>query len=170
MLNIMEKVQIGGIKISSKVLQLTFSGQDNSLASATLLFSILNKKKINLPFASTTFLRGNFQASCCVLHKDKNRVTDIINSVESLKKQIQFINGLGMLSVFPHQSSLKLLGISLYALGNAHIPLFGMSSSISTLTFITDYTILEKAVASLLNYLDIPANHAPFRPNLISDT
>ncbi len=166
----MGKVQIGGIKLSSKVLQLTLSGQDNSLALTTLLFSILNKNKINLPFASTSFMHGNFQASCCVSYEDKNRVIDIINSVESLKKQIRFINGLGMLSVFPHQSSLKLLGIALYALGNAHIPLFGMSSSISSLTFITDYTLLEKAVASLLNYLDIPANHAPFRPNLISDT
>lgn len=166
----MGKVQIGGIKLSSKVLQLTLSGQDNSLALTTLLFSILNKNKINLPFASTIFMHGNFQASCCVSYEDKNRVIDIINSVESLKKQIRFINGLGMLSVFPHQSSLKLLGIALYALGNAHIPLFGMLSSISSLTFITDYTLLEKAVASLLNYLDIPANHAPFRPNLISDT
>ena len=162
MSNKVEKVQIGGIKTTSKLIQLTLLDQDNFVSAISLFFSALNKNKINLSFVSTTFMQGKFQATCCVLSEDKKRIMGIINTFERLKKQIQFIDGVGMLSVFPHRSSLNLLGLSLYALGNARIPLFGMSSSISTLTFITDYTQLSKAVASLLKYLDLPANHAPF--------
>jgi hypothetical protein len=72
----------------------------------------------------------------------------------------------GALSIFPHQSNLKLLGLSFYLFGEANLPLYGMSSSISTLTFLTDYTKLDSAVAKLLEYVVLPANHAPFRPEI----
>jgi hypothetical protein len=68
--------------------------------------------------------------------------------------------------VFPHHSNLKLLGLALYLFGKARLPVYGMASSISSLTFITDYLQLDNAVATLLEYVDLPPNHAPFRPGI----
>lgn len=168
--NMMEKVKIGGIKLSSKLIQLSLLNQDDFDSSISLFFKILNKNQINMPFISTTTNGGISQACCCVSSDDENRIRDIINKVENLKTQIQFINEVGMLSVFPHGSSLKILGLLLFAFGNARIPIFGISSSISTLTFIIDYGKLKKAITSLSSYFDLPASHAPFKSDISLET
>ena len=69
----------------------------------------------------------------------------------------------GLLSVFPHQSSLRILGLSLYALGKASLPVYGLASSLSALTFVTDYCSLDGAVAALVSYLEMPPNQGPVR-------
>lgn len=164
--NMMEKVKIGGIKLSSKLIQLSLLNQDNFGSSISLLFKILNENQINMPFISTSTCGEISQAYCCVSFEDEKRIKDIVGTIEGLDKQIQFINEVGMLSVFPHGSSLKILSLLLYALGNARIPIFGITSSISTLTIITDYDKLEKAVTSLSNYFDLPAGHSPFKSDV----
>jgi hypothetical protein len=104
--------------------------------------------------------------SCCVESEDINRVKQLIDKKPTLKKNIEFILPVGALSIFPHHSNLKLLGLSFYLLGKQHLPLYGMASSISSLTFITDYSQLDNAVSVLLEYMDLPPNHAPFRPEI----
>lgn len=104
--------------------------------------------------------------SCCVASEDVDRIKTIISGNPVLKESLEFIPGLGALSLFPHHSNLKLLGLSLYLLGKQRIPLYGMASSISSLTFITDYLRLDEAVATLLKFVDLPPNHSPFRPEI----
>jgi aspartokinase len=88
--------------------------------------------------------------SCCVAAEDINRIKKIVAGEPKLKDNLEFIPGVGTLSIFPHHSNLKLLGLSFYLLGGQHLPLYGMASSISSLTFITDYLQLDKAVSILL--------------------
>jgi hypothetical protein len=83
-----------------------------------------------------------------------------------LKKNIKFSTAVGALSMFPHHSNLKLLGLSFYLFGELRLPVYAMASSISSLTFITDYQQLDNAVAALLEYVELPPNHAPFRQDI----
>ena len=104
--------------------------------------------------------------SCCVESGDISRVKKVIDIEPALKENIEYISPVGALSIFPHHSKLKLLGLSFYILGKQQLPLYGMASSISSLTFITDYSQLDEAVSILLEYMDLPPNHAPFRPEI----
>lgn len=98
--------------------------------------------------------------------EDFHRTKKVVAGETKLKEKLEFIQGVGALSIFPHHSNLKLLGVSFYLLSKAHLPLYGMASSISSLTFITDYSLLDEAVTTLLEYMVLPPNHAPFRPEI----
>ena len=98
--------------------------------------------------------------------EDANRVEKLVAMEPELRENIEILPAVGALTLFPHYSNLKLLGLFFYLLGEAHLPLYGMASSISSLTFITDYPQLDNAVSTLLEYVDLPPNHAPFRPEI----
>ena len=98
--------------------------------------------------------------------EDINRTKEVVAGEPRLSESLEFVPGVGTLSIFPHHSNLKLLGLSFYVFGKQNLPLYGMASSISSLTFITDYSRLDEAVSTLLEYMDLPPNHAPFRPEI----
>ncbi len=157
----MEKVKIGGIKLSEKLVQLNLIDQDSFTASLLPLLRILKRNKINMPFISMVFSAGSFLFTCCISSKDINYVKELVEATDTLGRQVRFIHDVGLVSVFPHRSSFKILGLSLCALANAGIPLLGMSSSVSSLTFVIKYDMLNMAAAGLVHYLDLPEGYVP---------
>lgn len=163
-----EKVRISGIKLSSELVLLKFPDPDSSAFSMSLLFHILNENRINMPFVAVSSTGAGFSGSCCVSSQDIDRVRNIVDADNILKTKVQYIHGVGMVSVFPHQRSMKVLGLSLHAFTKEHLPLLGMASSISALIFITDYIRLDEVAASLAVYLNLPMNYTPLRDDLYS--
>ena len=98
--------------------------------------------------------------------EDIHRIKEVVAGEPKLSEGLEFVPGVGTLSIFPHHSNLKLLGLSFCLFGRQNLPLYGVASSISSLTFITDYAQLDNAVSILLEYMDLPPNHAPFRPEI----
>lgn len=163
-----EKVRISGIKLSSELVLLYVPDPDNSGFSISPLFHILNEKRINMPFVAVSSMDTGFSGSCCVSSQDIDHVRNIVDADDILKTKVQCIHGVGMVSVFPHRRSMKVLGLSLHAFAKEHIPLLGMASSISALTFITDYIRLDEAAVSLAGYLNLPMNYTLLRDDLYS--
>ena len=161
-----KKVRIRGIKLSSELVLLNFSNPDSSAFLMSLFFHILNENKINMPFVTAYSKGSGFSGSCCVGSRDIDRVINIVDADNVFKKKIDYIHDVGMISVFPHQRSMKALGLSLHAFAKEHFPLLGMTSSISALTFITDYIRLDDVAASLAGYLNLPINYTPLRDDL----
>jgi len=159
---IKEKIKIGGIKLSGEFVQLNLMNQGNASFPISYFFQVLTKNQINMVFVSASLVEGRLRSSCCIVPENLKRLTALIQSENQLNGQVEFIHSVGMVSLFPHQHRLKVLGIALQALGNARIPIYGMSSSISTLTFVTDYSKLNTAAVSLSEYMDLPPNHSPF--------
>ena len=95
--------------------------------------------------------------------ENQTAMNAFLQDLEYLKENVEFISSVGALSMFPHRSNLKLMGLAFYLLSRAHLPMYGMATSISSLTFITDYSRLDEAVSTFLKYVDLPPNHAPFR-------
>ncbi len=161
-----KKIRINGIKLSTELVQVNlldcFPPQD----SRALFFRLLAQNQINIPFILVTGMGEKIQGSCCVAAEDANRVEQLFTMEPELRENIEFIPAVGALSMFPHHSKLKLLGLSFYLFGEARLSLYGMASSISSLTFITDYPQLDSVVSTLLEYVDLPPNHAPFRPEI----
>ena len=162
----MERIRIEGIKLSNELVQVNPRRISNSKNTISHLFQILTANQINMPFLSTTWRGGKMYMSCCVTAEDKIQVKHLIDSEADLRENIKLGSAVGLISVFPHQSSLKLLGLSLYAFGKARLPIYGLASSLSALTFIIDYARLDKAAASLEEYFQLPPNQRPFKPQI----
>ncbi|MBW2030295.1 MAG: hypothetical protein JRJ31_14630 [Deltaproteobacteria bacterium] len=152
----MEKVQVAGVKLSDELLQIDISAITNGADASSLISRLLGENEINMQFLWGVSLRGQSQAKCCVSMREEARVRDLVAKDRILRGKVEFIPSVGMLSLFPHQSSLRILGASLIAFGEAHLPLYGVGSSVSSLTFITDYIHLHRAIAALREYLSIP--------------
>ena len=164
--SIEKKIRINGIKLSTELVQINFLNRFFPQDFRVLFFQLLAQHQINIPFILTSGMGEKIKGSCCVAVEDIHRIKKIVAEEPKLKENLQFIQDVGTLSIFPHHSKLKLLGLSFYILGKQHLPLYGMASSISSLTFITDYSQLDNAVSILLEYMDLPPNHAPFRPEI----
>ena len=102
----------------------------------------------------------------CVNVEDEVQVKNLIHSEADMSKNIEFGSSVGLISLFPHQYSFKLLGLSLYVFGKGRFPIYGLASSLSALTFVTDYALLDKAAATLEEYFELPLNQHPFREQM----
>ena len=161
-----KKIRINGIKLSNELVQINLLNGSQAQDFRALFFRLLAQNQINIPFILVTGMGEKIQGSCCVAAEDANCVEKLVAMKPELRENIEILPAVGALTLFPHYSNLKLLGLFFYLLGEAHLPLYGMASSISSLTFITDYPQLDNAVSTLLEYVDLPPNHAPFRPEI----
>lgn len=164
--DINKKIRINGLKLSAELVQVNLLNGSFSRDLRSLFFRLLVQHQINIPFILTSGTGEEIVGSCCVAAEDIHRTKNVVATEPELKEHLEFIPGVGTLSIFPHHSNLKLLGLSFYLFHKQHLPLYGMASSISSLTFITDYSQLDNAVSVLLDYMDLPPNHAPFRPEI----
>ena len=128
-----------------------------------LFFERLSQNQINSPFVLLTGMEEKIQVSCCVEAGDINRVKKMVAEEPDLNGKVEYMPSVGALSLFPHRSNLKLMGLAFYLSGRTDLPTYGMASSISSLTVITDYALLDNAVSIFLEYVALPPNHAPFR-------
>lgn len=161
-----KKIRINGIKLSTELVQINLLNRPFPKDYRALFFQLLAQHHINIPFMLTIGMGEKIIGSCCVAAEDIHRIKKVVAGETELKEHLEFTPGVGTLSIFPHHSNLKLPGLCFYLLGKQHVPFYGMASSISSLTFITDYSQLDKAVSILLEYMDLPPNHAPFRPKI----
>jgi len=146
----MEKVRLKGINTSPELVLLNIFGLEDFFVSISPLFQALKKHKINTPFLSVSFPHNKSSIlSCCFTEEDIKVVEELVQKNEILKTNYLFIQGVGLVSIFPHHSSLNILDLSISALKDAKLSLLGMSSSISALIFVLKYNQLEKAVHSL---------------------
>ena len=160
------KVRINGVKLSRELVQINILNGFVPQYSKLLFFQLLAQYQINIPFILISGMGEKIIGSCCVAAEDINRIKEVVAREPILSESLEFVSGVGTLSIFPHYSNLKLLGLSFYVFGKQGLPLYGMASSISSLTYITDYSRLDEAVSTLLEYIDLPPNHAPFRPEI----
>ncbi len=146
----MGKHGLKGINISSELVLLNMYDFDENSDFLSPLFHALKMNKINTPFLSTSFSQKEGTVlSCCFAKQDMAQVTGLIQENGILKKHACFTPGVGLLSVFPHGSSLNVLGLSLAAISRSNLSVLGMSSSISSLIFVLKYHQLSKALDSL---------------------
>lgn len=161
-----KKIRINGIKLSGELVQINLLDRFPQQDFQALFFRFLAHHQINIPFILATGMGEKIQGSCCVAAADADHVKQLVAMASELKGNVEFVTAVGALSMFPHRSNLKLLGLFFYLIGEICLPVHAMASSISSLTFIIDYPQLDNAVERLLEYVDLPPNHAPFRPEI----
>jgi aspartokinase len=154
---------IKGLKISGELclVRLHTESRDSGLLPA--FCSLLAGSQINMPFLSTESQAGGIHTTCCVDAAHQLLLKRLLSAEPVLQERAEYTDGVGLLTLFPHQSSLILFGRSLRALAEADLRVFAMASSIGALTYVLDYARLDKAAAVMQACFELAGNHAPFK-------
>ncbi|MBW1722643.1 MAG: hypothetical protein JRH13_11750 [Deltaproteobacteria bacterium] len=159
----MGKIPIGGIKLGPRLHLLKIRHPPTGDPLRWNLWEKLTERKINLFYLTTVCTNTHVETAFCILQENEGPVWDLLHSDGRLKARVRLVPAVGPLSIFPHQYSFEMFGLSLSALGKARIPLHGLASSVSSLTFLTDYDLLDSAAAAMLEFLELPSGQAPIR-------
>lgn len=158
-----QKIKTGGVKISDKLLRIHIANPLNREKEQCRLCRILAGEKISILFLTIDRKGGDFCTSCCVELEHEDRVRALIESEAVMKDHARFTPAVGLLSMFPHQSQLQVLGVSLHALGKANLPILDLSSSLAALSFVLKYEHLKRALTALSEFLVFPADPVHLR-------
>jgi len=158
-----EKLSIGGIKFTENIALLSITEPIDKADTAPLFFRFLSENEINIFMLSRVMDDQAIRTDCSVSEDDLDNIYKLIFSFPELKERLKVLHGLGAISIYPHKSRMKLLGKILFAFGNRKIPIYNMTSSISSFTFLTDCNRLNKAAEALQENFRLPENHAPFQ-------
>jgi aspartokinase len=156
-------VKIGGIRISLCLAQIELA---DSPAVLVALLDLLAKRQVNLSVLGLIGSGDQTSASFCVAEADRQTVAQAAAELEPAPS-IQVRHPVGTLSVFPHGSNLWLMGRIHDLFASEGITVYALASSLSVLTFVIDYPLLNRAVEMLTTVLELPGNHTPHRPEIM---
>ena len=72
----------------------------------------------------------------------------------------------GIITIFPHQSAIKILGVIMVSWAAQSIPIYGIATSLSAISFLTDYHLTDKATEVIQDLFQLPEDHAPIKPEI----
>jgi hypothetical protein len=126
----------------------------------------MGENRINLPFLCDAARDATTSGTYCMLSEDTPRAKRVIAGDETLAAYLDYLPSVGSISVFPHNFNLAFLGSMLRLMGQSGAPLYGLATSISALTMITDFSRLEQTAGYLAQHVSLPGNHSPFNPDI----
>ncbi len=159
----MNKMKIEGIKLSEELVAVNFRDLATSSGCLSRFCKTLTDNRINLVYLSETGTGERTQISLCAAINDQVGVKEAIEAEPDMASRAEFISSVGLISIFHHQFSLKILGLVLGIFGRIPLPLYGSASSLSSLIFITDYARLDQAVEAIREYLEVPSDQIYLR-------
>ncbi len=159
-----DKIAINGLKISEALIPMWVSTSQGTHDSVSKVCRMLAGLQVNLAYMTTSGIGSPQPAICCIDPEDQAKVEAWLVQDAQLSALVKFGHPVGLLSLFPHQANLKLLGTALTSLNDGGVTIHGLASSISALTFIVDFDDLEKAATILQNCMSLPQEHQPMRP------
>jgi aspartokinase len=165
----MEKLKIGGLKQSLELCQFDLRGSDSSEEIASGVSKLLASQEINMELL-TYYPNKNrcHQFTFCISHDKFSTASRILDKEGFLPMgwEINSRGHVGTITIFPHQSAIKILGIILASWAAQLIPIHGIASSLSALSFVTDYHLIDKATEVIQDLFQLPDDHAPFKPEI----
>ena len=160
------KIRVDGIKLSQELVHFTFSSRPGKKDLNTRLLRSMAENRINCPILFYSAMDPCSKGAFCIIVEESHRLDQMLALDADLKASVHCISPVGAISLFPHKFSLNLLGCLMHVFGKTGLPIYGMAASLSALTLTTDFHVLDGAIDSLMPYISLPLNHAPFRPQL----
>jgi len=165
----MEKLKIGGLKQSLELCQFDLRGPDSSEEIASRVSKLLISQKINMEFITYYPNRNSYHQLSFCISQDK-----FFTASEILKKEgflpisweISSRGHVGIITIFPHQSAIKILGVIMVSWAEKSIPVYGIATSLSAISFVTDYHLIGKAIKNIQDLFQLPEDHAPIKPEI----
>ena len=165
----MEKLKIGGLKQSLELCQFDLRGLYSSEEIASKVSKLLLSRKINMEFLTYYQNRNSYHQLTFCISQDKFSATSEILKKEGFLPmgwEIKSRKQVGIITIFPHQSAIKILGVIMVSWPAQSIPIYGIATSLSALSFVTDYQLIGKAIEVIQALFQLPEDHAPLKPEI----
>lgn len=162
----MERIRIEGAKLSQELITINLRYPAYIDKNLSRFYTYLSDYQINILFLSTLCEDKNYQVTCCVDSEAGDIIHSLIKSETDFSSHAEIIEQTGLLTLFPHHFNLKILGLVLDIIGKSSFPLYGATSSLSSLTFILDFCDLDRAVDHLREKIEIAADKIERRPKI----
>ena len=156
------KILIGGLRFSTEQVLASLPGIAPDCHDFISILGRLAEEKINLPFLCLHTVNDRC-AAVCVSRKDFDQFRPAADAEPPFGRRAELIPSTGSLTLFPHQSRLRTLGVMLEIFAENRLSLYSLCSSLSALLINTDFCQLERAAQALQASFQLPDNHAPFR-------
>jgi hypothetical protein len=153
------KLPIGGLKLSSELVQINLTAEKAS--SVIAIFERLAQQRINLACVTLATLESEVTATCAILAEVWHQAAPLLQNSHARTETIAPVS---TLTLFPHQSRLALLECVVSAFARVGLPIHSIASSLSTLTFCTDHHRIDDAVRAIEDIAQLPDNHTPALP------
>lgn len=165
----MERLKIGGLKLSFALCQFELRGLDPPQKILSTISKALSVEKINIEFLTYHSNEdGAYNISLCVNEENFSLTSKIFQKNDWLPLNWEVISRemVGMVTIFPYQSPLSLLGIILATWRENSMPIYGVATSLSAVSVLTDFLAIDRAVDVIQGSFQLPDNHAPLKPEL----
>lgn len=161
-----DTLRADGIKLSLEMTLIFIRSSSSKLDPHARFLKLMGENRINLPFLCDAARDATTSGTYCMLSEDTPRAKQVIAGDETLVACLDYLPSVGSISVFPHNFNLAFLGSMLSLMGQSGAPLYGLATSISALTMITDFSRLEQTAGHLAQHVSLPGNHSPFNPDI----
>jgi aspartokinase len=167
----MEKLKIGGLKQSLELSKFDLRGPppDSSEEIASIVSKLLVSQKINMEFLTYYPNKNSYhQFTFCISQDKFSTALEILKKEGSLPMGWEINNRghVGIITIFPHQSAIKILGAIIVSWAVQSIPIYGIATSLSAISFVTDYQLIDKAIEVIQDLFQLPEDHAPLKPEI----
>ena len=165
----MERLKIGGLKLSVALCQFECRGPDPPQKIVSTVSKALAAEKINIEFLTYNSKNdGAYQISICVNQNKFYSTSKIFQKKGCLPVnwEVSSREKIGMITIFPYHSALAILGVVMATWGGNSIPVYGVATSLSAISFLTDFQAIDRAVEVIQSSFKLPDNHAPLKPEL----
>ncbi len=157
-------IPLDGMKFSEKLALVTLSADTPPPGAEVDVLKALAGHQINLFYLSVSRAADRTRVSFCV-------AADVLNHVEPLAAAAGGglwacvpVDSVGLVTFYPHERRLEALTLALGVFADFQLPVFGVASTLSALTFVTAFEELDRAGMRLQEVFGLPAHHAPFKP------
>jgi hypothetical protein len=157
----MPKIPINGIKLSGPYTTLWVAASGLKAARLGALYRRLTDNCVNIAYMTTGNAISHEPALYCIHRTELAKVKELLDSDPQFHDGIRVGGDVGLLTLYPHRSSLSVLGSALLLLGEHGVCIHGMASSISALSFVVAFEQLEAAGTVLSRGLELPESATP---------
>jgi len=161
-----DTLRADGIKLSLEMTLITIRASLSESDPCARFLKLMGENRINLPFLCIAARDDSKSGIYCILSEDIPRAKRVIARGETLATRLEYLPSVGSISVFPHNFNLEFIGVMLSLMGQSGAPMHGLATSISALSMITDFSLLEQVANYLSRHVSLPGNHSPFRPDI----
>jgi len=140
------KNRINGIKASRELTQIELWHPPKETFMTANFLRIMSEQRINLTFISFTSGSQIIKSSYCFALEDTPKVENIISHDFSYQSSVNFLSPVGSVSLYPHKFNFEIIGQLITIFGKTGFPLYGMATSLSSVSLITDFHLIPAVV------------------------
>jgi aspartokinase len=162
----MPEISIKGLKLTGPFAALWVAATGLKASTLAALYRLLTGHRVNIAYMTAGDAMSEEPALCCIDRSEAARVSALLDNDPQFRDRIRVGRDVGLLTFYPHRSSVTVLGSALQLLGEHGIGIYGMASSISALSFVVAFEQLETAGTILSRGLQLPDSATPIRDTI----